>query len=363
MNIYNATLPQLILTEINRKTDSNLDPTLSTADRTPRVSIVIPTYNCDRYIGQAIESVLRQTYSSYEIIVIDDGSQDKTQEILQPFAQQIQSVYQSNQGVSVARNHGIKLAQGELITFLDADDLFFPDKLAAQVAVFDRQPELGIVHSGWRRVNQQGEALMDVKPWEMVPQLDLESWLRWKPLGTMGTLMFRRDWLQQVGGFEAGLTHAEDVDLVLRLALKGCQAQWLPQPTVCYRQHDQNTMRDGISQAQSINWVLDRFFNLPDIPIEIRLVEKWVRYSTLVWSSWYLYHTNFSQEMVQYLKKSWEYTPFFPIETIINWADSFTQYSAQVGEELDADQLGQLSEWQDLVQWVIDQALLQSSPL
>ena len=328
---------------------------MSTTSKSPRISVIIPAYNCDRYVGQAVESILHQTYSSYEIIVIDDGSQDHTYEVLQPYAPKIRYVYQKNQGVSVARNHGIHLARGEFVAFLDADDVFLRDTLASQLAVFEANPNLGIVHSGWRRINKEGETLMDVRPWETVPELNLETWLRWKPLGTMGTLMFRRNGLEQVGGFEPGLTHAEDVDLILRLALKGCEAEWLRQSTVCYRQHDRNTMRDGISQAKSINWVLDRFFSQADVPVDIRLIENWVRYSTLVWSSWYLYYTGFPKEMVEYLQKSWSFTPFFGIETVINWIESFTQYSLNLGDEFYADELRKLPEWQLLLKWVVNQ--------
>lgn len=334
---------------------------MSNSLETPQISIVIPAYNCDRYIGQAIESILNQTYSSYEIIVVDDGSQDKTREALQPYCQHIQYVYQENQGVSVARNHGLNLARGEFIVFLDADDMFLPDKLTTQLAVFEAQPQLGLVQSGWRRVNQKGEILMDATPWNYVPELNLEMWLRWKPLGTMGTLMFRRDWLLKVAGFEPGLAHAEDVDLILRLALLGCESAWLHQSTVCYRQHDRNTMRDGISQAKSINYVLDKFFNLPNIPLEIRLIENWVRYSTLVWSSWYLYYTGFPSEMAEYLKKAWNYTPFLTVETLTNWTESFVHYSQGLGQSLSVNQLCRLPEWNDLTAWVLQQTIKQRS--
>ncbi|ABG52030.1 glycosyl transferase, family 2 [Trichodesmium erythraeum IMS101] len=326
---------------------------MSTTTTTPRVSVIIPVYNCDRYINQAIESIFAQTYQSYEIIVIDDGSTDNTRKTMEPYMEMIHYVYQQNQGVSAARNHGINLARGELIAFLDADDFFLPDKLTAQVKVFDAKPNLGIVHSGWRRVNQQGETIKDETPWDYVPKLNLEGWLRWKPIGTMGTLMFRRSWLQEVGSFEVGLGQAEDVDLVLRLSVKGCEAEWLRQSTICYRQHDQNTMRDGVSQVQSINRVLDKFFASESLPLEIRLLEKQLRYNTLVWCSWYLYYTGFSAEMVEYLQKSWQYTPFLPVGTVINWIESFTEFSENMGDDLDADKLGKTDEWQQLMGWVI----------
>lgn len=92
----------------------------------PLVSVVIPVYNGDRFIGQAIESVLSQTYSPLEIIVIDDGSTDQTEQALAPYLHQIQYLTQPNQGSAAARNSGLCVATGELIAFLDADDFFFP---------------------------------------------------------------------------------------------------------------------------------------------------------------------------------------------------------------------------------------------
>ena len=106
------------------------------SDRTPQVSVVIPAYNCAAYGGQAVDSVLHQTYTDWEIIVVDDGSQDDTRLILEQYGDRIRYIYQQNQGVSIARNRGIELARGEFIAFLDADDYFFPDKIAAQIAVF-----------------------------------------------------------------------------------------------------------------------------------------------------------------------------------------------------------------------------------
>ncbi len=321
----------------------------------PRVSVIIPTYNCDRYIAQALESVLSQRGCSYEAIVIDDGSTDGTCRVLRPYGAYLRYFYQKNQGVSAARNHGIQLAQGEFVAFLDADDFFLPGKLAAQVAKFEAQPDLGIVHSGWRRVNSQGKALMDVQPWQTFPELNLESWLRWKPVFP-GAMIFRREWLERVGGFDPRFTVAEDVDLVLRLALNGCAAAWLPRITVCYRQREQSAMCNGLFQARFLPAVLDNFFHQPELPERIRLMENQVRYSTLVWIAWYLYYTGQPAEMVQYLQQAWRYKPYLPVETMVNWAESFAEFSQNWGANLDADSLGKSPEWQQLVQWVIAQS-------
>ncbi|MEG4036015.1 glycosyltransferase [Microcoleus sp. S36b_A4] len=323
-----------------------------TSDRTPQVSVVIPAYNCADYVGQAVDSVLHQTYANWEIIVIDDGSKDDTRLVLEKYGDRIRYIYQQNQGVSIARNHGIELARGEFIAFLDADDYFFPDKLAAQMAVFAARPNLGIVHSGWRLVNSIGEPLKDVKPWQNVPKLDLEMWLRWKPV-LPSAMVFRRQWLERAGGFDPRFPPAEDTDLVLRLALMGCEAEWLQQVTVCYRQHEQSAMYKGLPQAKSLAAVMDNFFARPELPDKIRLLEKQIKYSTLVWIAWYLYRTGHSVEMVEFLQRSWNYTPYLPVETVINWAEAFAEFSQDAGNEFDADLLAQSPEWQQLMQWII----------
>ena len=103
---------------------------------TPKVSVIIPVYNCELYIAQAIESVLNQTYTDYEIIVINDGSTDNTYQVLQPYMKKIRYFSQKNKGLSATRNQGIKMAKGKLISLLDADDLFLYYKLQEQVAIF-----------------------------------------------------------------------------------------------------------------------------------------------------------------------------------------------------------------------------------
>ena len=93
----------------------------------PKVTVVIPTYNRAHLIKDAVESVLNQTYQDFELIVIDDGSTDNTREVLAVYKDKLTYIYQENQGRSSARNHGIELAQGEYIAFLDSDDVWFPD--------------------------------------------------------------------------------------------------------------------------------------------------------------------------------------------------------------------------------------------
>lgn len=320
----------------------------------PQVSVIIPTFNCAQYLPEAIDSVLAQTFQDFELIVVDDGSTDHTAEVLQGYGDRLQAIHQNNQGVAMARNHGIQQAKGTWIAFLDADDVFLPDKLAAQVALAMDHPELGIIHSGWRRVDSQGNLLMVVEPWRQVPELTLESWLRWKPV-LPSAMLFRRSWLNQAGGFDPRFPPAEDTELVLRLALMGCEAKWLPQVTVNYRQHESSAMHRGLPQAKSLAAVIDQFFSQPNLPEQIRWLEKQTRYNTLVWIAWYLHHTGHMTGMVEHLQRSWQYSPYPPLEMVVHWADSFTAFSKNWGSEFDAVTLCESSEWQGLMEWVSQQ--------
>lgn len=313
----------------------------------PLVSVIIPTYNCDRYLPEAIESVLRQNYP-VDLIVIDDGSTDQTKQVVAAFGDRLRYVYQSNQGVAVSRNHGIQLAQGEFVAFLDADDFFLPGKLAAQIAVFQAQPQLGLVHSGWRRVSAGGEPLMEVEPWQQVPELTLTSWLRWKPI-LPSAMMFRRDWLQRSGGFDPRFPPAEDTELVLRLALMGCEADWLRQVTVGYRQHDSSAMAKGLPQARSLAAVIDHFFQHSNLPDSVRLLENQVRFNTLTWIAWYLLYTGHPAEMQQCLQRSLQYTSDSPAQLVVYWADSFTSFAENWGVPFDAQALGRSPQWQEFL--------------
>ncbi len=127
----------------------------------PKVSVIIPTYNCAHYLADALESVFQQTFSDYEVIVVDDGSPDNTKEVVERFITRYPSrlkyIYQPHQERSVARNNGIQAASGEYIAFLDADDQWLPHKLSIQVPILDEHPEIGLVHSDIIFMNQEGK--------------------------------------------------------------------------------------------------------------------------------------------------------------------------------------------------------------
>lgn len=316
---------------------------------TPQISVIIPVYNGSRYLLEAIDSVLGQTHCPNELIVVDDGSTDETALVLQPYLKQkfdqidIRYVYQTNQGVGAARNHGLRLAQANWIAFLDQDDVWLPEKLALQVNCLQSQPQLGIVHSGWQTVDATGQLLSTVQPWRGLPTLDLQAWMQWKPV-FLGAMLFRRDWLMQVGGFDERWQQTGDVDLVLRLAAD-CPAAWVKQVTVNYRQHAANTSRKVLEQIKELEAVLEQFFGRADLPQPIRQLEQVSRYQSWVWSAWRFYQSGYNHEMAICLKKSLDYTKKPLTAAMCDWIEQFKLYAAEYGTSLDTAALSQSAEW------------------
>lgn len=197
------------------------------------VSIIIPTYNCRQWISEAIDSALAQTYPDCEIIVVDDGSTDGTRELLrEKYGDQIRYVYQENQGRSAARNHGLRLAQGKYIQFLDADDILMPEKVAYHTRFLEECPRYAAVYG---RV----QVFFDKNPtckWDRCDESVYNSGNLLvqeihHPMLTIMTLV-RREWLECVNGFDESLVRREDWDLWLRIAYAGGLYAYLPGPVV-----------------------------------------------------------------------------------------------------------------------------------
>ena len=183
----------------------------------PRVTVVIPTYNRRDLVCEAIVSVTAQSYSDVEVIVVDDGSDDGTAEVVQQFAG-VQYVYQRNRGVSAARNVGVVRARGELIAFLDSDDLWQPDKLAHQVALFDQHPDVHICHTDemWIRNGVR------VNPHHKHRKTGGDIFVRSLELCLVSpsAVMMRRALFARLGGFDETLPACEDYDLWLRVSAR-----------------------------------------------------------------------------------------------------------------------------------------------
>jgi glycosyltransferase involved in cell wall biosynthesis len=182
----------------------------------PRVSVVIPTYNRKDFVLEAVDSVLAQTYGDYELIVVDDGSPDNTGEVLKRYGERIRYTYQTQQGVSAARNRGLELAHGEFIAFLDSDDLWLPKKLALQIAFMDQHSEAQICYTDelWIRRGKR------VNPKKRHAKYSGWIYPYCLPLCIISpsSALMRRALFDQIGSFDSRLPVCEDYDLWLRVA-------------------------------------------------------------------------------------------------------------------------------------------------
>lgn len=210
----------------------------------PKISVIIPTYNYGEYVSEALDSVLAQTYKDYEIIVIDDGSTDNTKDIVGKYIENsignIKYIYQENKGVSNARNTGIKNARGEYIAFLDADDIWFPDKLELQMDLFEKNPELGLVFCNTFSFNEHSSSKktgFQLNP-AGEPAKILQSLVIRNRIST-NTVIVKKRYFDKTGLFDEDLRFGEDYDMWLRIA-KYYKVDYLNTVLTKYRLHVNN---------------------------------------------------------------------------------------------------------------------------
>ena len=227
----------------------------------PKVSVIVTAYNLIDYLPETINNVLQQTYTNFEVIVVDDGSTDNTAAwVRQVTDPRVQLISQSNMGVTGASNTGIENARGEYITFLDGDDLWEPTKLAKQVAILDRCPEVGIVYTWVTYMNEEGKST------GRVVKLEAEGYI-WQQLIEVNQIecgsvaMIRRSCFDKVGLLDTNLkSYSQDWDLWLRLALH-YQFKVIREPLVYYRQRVSSGSRKIEPMERSFKIVLEKAFN------------------------------------------------------------------------------------------------------
>ncbi|MNI21496.1 putative glycosyltransferase EpsJ [compost metagenome] len=208
----------------------------------PFFSVIIPTYNRERYIGEAINSVLQQTCKDYEIIVVDDGSTDHTAQIVKSFGAQVRYVSQKNSGPSEARNTGIRLAKGEFIAFLDSDDRFLPEKLRKNKKFLQSSPNCRFLYGRYysRRQGQKKRIERNVRAFKNLDKLRYYLYTRRFTIRT-STAIIHRSCFDQVGFFNAKYRYSQDWDMWLRLA-RFYRGYLQKKPLVLYRRHNRKAI-------------------------------------------------------------------------------------------------------------------------
>jgi glycosyltransferase involved in cell wall biosynthesis len=206
------------------------------------VSVVIPAFNAEAFVGEAIESALAQDYEPVEVIVVDDGSTDGTAAVASRYPVALLS--QENGGQAAARNAGVAAAEGTFVSFLDADDLWMPSKLSTEVAHLLAHPELGYVLVRMQR------SLMPGAPW---PPGTPARWFDESQPGTLPSAgLVRRAALERIGPFDTRYRHGSDTEWQARATDAGVRWELLPDVLVEYRIHGANNSYDNLGMKQEM---------------------------------------------------------------------------------------------------------------
>jgi hypothetical protein len=204
----------------------------------PRISVVMPVLNGGSYLAAAVESILKQSFSDFELIVIDDGSTDQSASLLSSFARsdgRIRLIGQVNAGIVASLNRAIDLARGEFVARMDADDVSLPSRFELQLAFLETHPEVAVVGSAITLIDEEGNAIRDVD-YPLAPREVSEFLIQVGCALAHPAVMMRRADVGAVGGYRGAYRHAEDYDLWLRISETRALAN-LPDRLLLYRQH------------------------------------------------------------------------------------------------------------------------------
>lgn len=325
--------------------------------------MVIPVCNGRRWVQECLRSLASQTGIELELLLVDDGSTDGTLPLAEeiwcglhtgwPLRTVVAAEAGRSRGVSHARNLGWRQASHPLVAFLDIDDLALPQRLHRQAEALVADPALGHVMVGWRRFGEAGFAAgVDVCPWLEGAGFELEPAFRLKAV-LPSAWMLRRSALEAVGGFQPGLAHAEDVDLMLRLALTGQRGGWVRQVLCGYRVHGGGASQQIAAQSRSLLWVMhQRLADLPsDHPLAARGQE--LLFATRAWSAWQAWQAGDGSLALTLWQSSWGLSPLGPARTWWHLAEGVASHCRRIGVPFEPSLLLRDPHWQALERYVM----------
>ncbi|MFO7667465.1 MAG: glycosyltransferase [Desulfobacterales bacterium] len=223
----------------------------------PEISICIPTFNRKEYLKETLSSIFAQTYSDYEIVIVDDGSTDGTEQMLKESCYEVRYHWQENRGDATARNKLIELAQGRYITFIDSDDLLISDAVERMVEVVKREPDDVVVYGNYISIDEYGNEVKRSKR-KLYSGYITQHLFRNILIHSCGS-MFPKRILVRTGGFDSNLRVCSDYDLWLRLSLK-YRFIALSEPTFKRRRHSGNLSAISYKNILTELKVLERFY-------------------------------------------------------------------------------------------------------
>lgn len=263
----------------------------------PQVSVVIPAYNSMAYIPETLGSVLKQTLTDFEVLIINDGSTDHivswASQIADP---RVKLICQENKGVSEARNTGIKQAQGEYIAFLDADDLWEPTKLEKQIQCFESKPEVGLVYTWTLWVDREGKSTATVTAAHTEGDV-WEELLLGDVVGNGSSAVIRRSCFNNVGLFDPELSGTADCDMWARIAAHYSLAV-IKEILVYYRQHPSGMSRDYDKMAQNSRLTIEKKF--VRVPFELLYLRPRAYGHAFLWLAWKIMSDGGTVDRVNY---------------------------------------------------------------
>ncbi|BDA72727.1 probable glycosyl transferase [Rivularia sp. IAM M-261] len=272
-----------------------------------KVSVIIPAYNAMRYLPQTLDSVLQQTFTDYEVIIVNDGSSDSIMEWApQSKDSRIRLITQSNQGVSAARNTGFVNSQGEYIAFLDADDLWVPEYLEKQVEYLDKYVNVGVVYTWTKLIDELGNSINRIFA-------SHASGMIWKELltkdviSTGSSAMVRRQCIENVGAFDAQLAYAEDLDFWLRITQQ-YEFGVIKEPLVYYRQHPYNVTKNRKKMMHGLQTVYERAF--ATAPLDMLYLRNQAYASLFIGFAWLAIDDKDIKTAIKYRKQAFLHYPF-----------------------------------------------------
>ncbi len=217
----------------------------------PSVSVIIPTHNYGRFLAEAVESVLGQTFVDFELIIVDDGSTDDTAYVVKPFLkdQRISYIYQDKRGPSSARNAGIREARGEFIALLDADDVWLPSKIEKQIQMIKESADVGLVYCLAEHVDEKGGALPHVP----MPHMEHPTYkdLLHFPLTLPSCVLISKQIFDEVGLFDETLTAIEDANMWIRI-LRHHKSAYVDEVLVKIRKHLKSSQTDLANMERNL---------------------------------------------------------------------------------------------------------------
>jgi glycosyltransferase involved in cell wall biosynthesis len=267
-----------------------------------KVSVVIPAYNQAQFLGEAIQSVLDQTYPNFELLVVNDASPDNTAEVVGQFSDPRMRyiAHEENRGLPAARNSGMRAAEGELIALLDGDDFFHPDKLAAHVDFYKQHPRTGATYNNRFDLNYSAKTIRNLnRPPKFVELYDFVLGFPFAP----SDMVLRREWAHKINFFnEMHRSGAEDIDFPCRLALEGCEFSRVDK-ALNYRRYVSGRMWRNIHQRiDDALLALESIFSDPRCPPEVKEIQHVAiknHYQVLTYPAFAQGETELGQELLR----------------------------------------------------------------